>query len=196
MEVKLTPKVYADWVYNVAAGPSKVAVSPWMDKCLLASIGLPGEVGEVLEILKAYIFHGKGFQRDDLIAELGDVFWYFCLLSKSFEIHLDEILAASEADREDVTLVMESAWMDKALLGTIGLPTAVGPVLELIKKCAFHHKAFMREDLVKNLAVVMWNFNLISQSFNITLDEIMEANVDKLIRRRGHPDPRQTGEIS
>lgn len=50
----------------------------------LAALGLAGESGEVVDLVKKYLFHGKPLDRDKLILELGDVRWYL----ESFAIHL------------------------------------------------------------------------------------------------------------
>lgn len=42
----------------------------------LASLGLAGESGEVVDLVKKHLFHGKALDREKLILELGDVRWY------------------------------------------------------------------------------------------------------------------------
>lgn len=47
----------------------------------LGALGLAGEGGEAIDVVKKYLFHGKPLDRDKLIEELGDQLWYFqCLL--------------------------------------------------------------------------------------------------------------------
>ena len=48
---------------------------------LLGVVGLSGEAGEALEVVKKHIFHGKPLDREKLILELGDICWY---LEESF----------------------------------------------------------------------------------------------------------------
>lgn len=43
---------------------------------LHAVVGLAGEAGEVLDLLKKHCFTGKPLQRQDLVKELGDVEFY------------------------------------------------------------------------------------------------------------------------
>lgn len=45
-------------------------------RMLLGAIGLAGEVGEVLEMIKKHIFHGHPLDEQKLERELGDVSWY------------------------------------------------------------------------------------------------------------------------
>lgn len=54
--------------------------------------GLSGESGEVLDIVKKWIFHEKGLDRDHLKKELGDVMWYVAMICESAGFTLDEIM--------------------------------------------------------------------------------------------------------
>ncbi len=65
------------------------------ERVLLAAMGLAGETGEVVDLLKKTLFHGKELDRDELIKELGDVMWYFHLLLLSEGITMDEVLEAN-----------------------------------------------------------------------------------------------------
>jgi NTP pyrophosphatase (non-canonical NTP hydrolase) len=42
----------------------------------MLSMGLAGEVGEVIEPLKKHLFHGKPIDTAHLMSEAGDVLWY------------------------------------------------------------------------------------------------------------------------
>lgn len=42
----------------------------------LYALGLAGESGEVVDEIKKMLFHGKPFDRDRLLSEIGDVIWY------------------------------------------------------------------------------------------------------------------------
>jgi len=50
------------------------------DSKFLAALGLNGEAGEVSEIIKKHLLHGKDLDKDHLIDELGDVLWYYALM--------------------------------------------------------------------------------------------------------------------
>lgn len=55
-------------------------------------MGLAGESGEVIDYLKKVCFHGKGFDKENLILELGDLMWYFANLLKILDISFDDVL--------------------------------------------------------------------------------------------------------
>ena len=59
------------------------------------ALGLAGEVGEVLEIIKKDRRVGprrKEVNKDDLTKELGDVLWYLTRLAGSYDINLTDIM--------------------------------------------------------------------------------------------------------
>lgn len=55
-------------------------------------LGLAGESGEVLDMVKKWVFHEKDLDKDHLKKEIGDVMWYVAMLCESFGFDLDEIL--------------------------------------------------------------------------------------------------------
>lgn len=63
------------------------------DMLLNSVMGLSGESGEAIEILKKHLFHGKPLDRDHLIKELGDVAWYLAEAACALDIPLDEIFS-------------------------------------------------------------------------------------------------------
>ncbi len=63
----------------------------------LAALGLAGETGEVVDIIKKYLFHGKPFHRDQLILELGDVRWYLESFAWILGVSMEEIEEANIA---------------------------------------------------------------------------------------------------
>lgn len=55
-------------------------------------LGLAGEAGETLDMIKKWIFHEKDLDREHFKKELGDVMWYMAMICYSFGFDLDEIL--------------------------------------------------------------------------------------------------------
>lgn len=54
-------------------------------------IGLNGEAGEALDILKKYLFHGHPLDKEHLAKELGDVAWYLAISASGLGYSLEEI---------------------------------------------------------------------------------------------------------
>lgn len=61
----------------------------------LAALGLAGESGEVVDLIKKHVHHGKPLDRVQLVAELGDVLWYLAYLASIEDIDLAEVATAN-----------------------------------------------------------------------------------------------------
>jgi len=58
-------------------------------------MGLCAEAGEAIDIVKKWMAHGHGLDREHLIKELGDVAWYLAEAATALELPLEEILQAN-----------------------------------------------------------------------------------------------------
>ncbi len=56
-----------------------------------AAFGLVTESGELLDMLKKYLFYGKIFDRTNLIEELGDLTWYLGIMCDANGIDLQDV---------------------------------------------------------------------------------------------------------
>ncbi len=61
------------------------------DSMFLGGLGLAGESGEVADIIKKHLLHGKDLDREHLKEELGDVLWYLMHTCNVFNIPLAEV---------------------------------------------------------------------------------------------------------
>lgn len=61
----------------------------------IMSLGLGGEVGEVLEVLKKRIRDGR-FDKEELALELGDVLYYWSALCRAFDLRPSEIIGKNK----------------------------------------------------------------------------------------------------
>ena len=55
-------------------------------------MGLCGESGEVIDLVKKHVSHGHPLNREKLIDELGDVAWYLAECATVLDVSLEEIL--------------------------------------------------------------------------------------------------------
>jgi len=56
-------------------------------------LGLGGECGEVQDLLKKVVFHGRELDVDALEKELGDVLWYLAAVATCFGLDMGSIAA-------------------------------------------------------------------------------------------------------
>lgn len=63
------------------------------DKVLLSGVmGLCGEAGEAIDLVKKHIAQGHDLDKEHLINELGDVAWYIAITSYALGVSMDEVL--------------------------------------------------------------------------------------------------------
>jgi NTP pyrophosphatase (non-canonical NTP hydrolase) len=55
-------------------------------------MGLCGESGEVIDIVKKYLAQGHELDREALIKELGDVAWYLAETAYALNVELEDVL--------------------------------------------------------------------------------------------------------
>lgn len=59
-------------------------------KLLKNTLGLAGEVGELVELVKKSVYHGTPMARHALVEEIGDVLWYLSQFARVNGIGLEE----------------------------------------------------------------------------------------------------------
>ena len=65
------------------------------DMLINSVMGLCGESGEAIDIVKKWYAHGHELDRDHLKKELGDIAWYIAEAATALGLSLDEILEAN-----------------------------------------------------------------------------------------------------
>ena len=73
--------------------PAEKSAEVWdCGSVLNACLGLSGEVGELNDMVKKWVFHEKELDEVHLKKELGDVMWYVAMMCQSMGWELDEVL--------------------------------------------------------------------------------------------------------
>ena len=70
-------------------------LNPALDKkdvLINGVMGLCGESGEAIDIVKKHLAHGHELDRESLINELGDVAWYLAETATALDVSLEEVL--------------------------------------------------------------------------------------------------------
>ena len=66
------------------------------DEILINSVmGLCGDSGEAIDIVKKWFAHGHELDREHLKKELGDIAWYLAEAATALDLTLEEILTAN-----------------------------------------------------------------------------------------------------
>lgn len=61
------------------------------DKIINGCMGLAGEAGEVIDVLKKHMFQGHELDRAKMIDECSDVMWYLAEIATGLGVTLEEI---------------------------------------------------------------------------------------------------------
>ena len=71
-------------------------LTPALDKrdvLINGVMGLCGESGEAIDIVKKHLAQGHALDREGLIRELGDVAWYLAETATALDVDLEDVLA-------------------------------------------------------------------------------------------------------
>ena len=63
----------------------------WEKQVMVLTLGLAGEAGEVVELIKKGIGHGHEIDLAKLEKELGDQLWYLFNLAEEFDIDMNKV---------------------------------------------------------------------------------------------------------
>ncbi len=61
------------------------------DQLINSVMGLCGESGEAIDIVKKHLAHGHDLNRAHLIEELGDIAWYLAEAADALDIALEDV---------------------------------------------------------------------------------------------------------
>lgn len=67
------------------------------DVLINAVMGLCGESGEVIDIVKKHLAQGHELDKDHMAEELGDVAWYLAECATALDVDLETVLAGNIA---------------------------------------------------------------------------------------------------
>lgn len=65
------------------------------DRLANFGLGLAGEAGEVADIIKKHLYHGKPMDMPALKKELGDVLWYWSAIATVLGLFTEDIAATN-----------------------------------------------------------------------------------------------------
>lgn len=99
----MTGKEYVEKAMRTNDGKSSLRLSKSINRlfdthdievgdCIMACLGLSGEVGEFTDMMKKVIFHEAKFEEEHAKKELGDILWYIACMAHAFGWDLDEIM--------------------------------------------------------------------------------------------------------
>lgn len=134
------------------------------------ALGLVGETGEVVDLIKKHIGHSHPLDRAKLVKELGDVEWY-----------MEAIRQACKIDRQSniIGYVINSNNTEIDICREAGyLASATSSVVEYL--VSLHSSDYSLEEMLYS---VDCRLRAIYIRFAISREEALEANIKKLTER-------------
>lgn len=64
-----------------------------LDMLCLGALGLAGETGEVVDIIKKTVYQGHALYVGGVAEELGDVLWYVALICNAVGLSFEQVMA-------------------------------------------------------------------------------------------------------
>lgn len=99
----MTGKEYQELAMRTNDGESTYRLKTKIGECawsncdiggvVMACMGLSGEVGELTDMIKKWMFHHSDIDITHAKKELGDIMWYVACMAESFGWDLDDIMA-------------------------------------------------------------------------------------------------------
>lgn len=77
--------------YQALAMRTAPATMPLEAALNMGGLGLAGEAGEVVDILKKHLHHGHPLDAAKVSKELGDVLWYVALIADRCGLNLNDV---------------------------------------------------------------------------------------------------------
>ena len=150
-------------------------------KILHAIMGMNGESGECVDLLKKHMFQGHEFDEDHFLNELGDVCWYTMLFM--VELKINEEFVFEYIDR----LVHAKQWREKpsykGLDNVLDLNKDCGAVIDLYYNSIGNSAG---STMLGSLRSIFYNVNKAANVFDKTLEDIFDINCTKIKKR--YPD--------
>lgn len=184
-ETTLNVVTFEDYENFVTQLASKDSMKDFNAKLGTGGLGLAGEAGEIAQltfgVLEDYVPWSMEI-RDKYIKELGDVMWYTAFVARNvLEIGLKDLVEYPPAEilAGDPTSNLRGA--SGMLCGVTAL------IADTTKKLLFHGMPWddnVKQKMITSLAQVYWTASFFADNvLGCHLDEVIEANVEKLSAR-------------
>lgn len=163
-------------------------ILPFEESMGIYAMGLSGEAGEVVDILKKVVGHKHDLDKAKLTKEIGDVFWYMAVMGNrlGFPITSDPYINSDNLDSLYdqfkglvVDMIDMPAGPRKTILLCLRLSQSVGRISDYVE-------AYITCNTVGGgppLHTVLLYLTLIAHDQGVLLSEVAEVNYQKLLQR-------------
>lgn len=152
------------------------------------AMGLSGESGELIDLVKKFIFHGHHIETAKIKKEGGDVLWYASQLVKLLEIkfNTDDIFDSLNKQLPRMKKLSEKHTDNYLMICCLNLSKASGKISEIVDQLVFNGADPDVLRLKREMSTIFYNLFFIITIAGLTIEEVAEGNIEKLKKR--YPD--------
>lgn len=150
------------------------------------AMGLSGESGEVVDLLKKVVGHGHDLDKEKLIKELGDVMWYLAVLGRRFDFNVERPgwRTLDEINKNARQHEFEGSGNIKTIRLSLRLDAYAGRVSDAVDHRIAGFKNPEETLSIEDLLARCWCYvALIAHRYEISLSEVATRNYQKLLAR-------------
>ena len=146
-------------------------------KILHAVMGMNGEAGECIDLIKKTIFQGHPLEENHILSELGDVCWYTMLFITELDIDPKYIFEYTNTLREKDTNMSPQIEAIQHYLELNYYCGKCGDMYRLYSECT------PKMSILSTIREVIYCIERIADTFNKTIEDIFQINYDKIKKR-------------
>ena len=195
MKAEKNMDTYAQWTVDLWMGNGPLTEKDFT----VMSLGLGGEMAEVMEAIEAYSFNSP-IDKEWVTKEMGDVIYYWARLNEAFSLSSNIILekmwkekgiskpfpipvnTLSKAFRE-TSIQSNSGSLPDILRQTLKLGVKVGVVQEIMKK-RVRDDVFLEEKFTHAMGEVGVEWLCLCEALDLKPSSVLAANIKKVEDRK------------
>lgn len=145
------------------------------------AMGLAGEAGELIDLMKKFLFHKHKVEKLKIKKEAGDVLWYASQLARLLDIDFADAFDKLNKLTEEFDAVKDKE--EAIMVSCLTLSRAVGIISLYIDRSAFEKKLVKKSEVRSELLKILVNLFFLALTAGLTIEEVAEGNIEKLKAR-------------
>jgi NTP pyrophosphatase (non-canonical NTP hydrolase) len=157
--------------------------APALEALTVCALGIDGETGEVVDLIKKFFYHHRPFDREKLIEEAGDCIWYISWAAWALDTSLADLVKWAHVPNP-----LTYGLAEKELYTRIALK--LGPIagrISHLTTVALDYQvgglSGVSLTIQGLLAYLLTWLNELAGALNTTLEEMARRNITKLEKR-------------
>lgn len=143
-----------------------------------AALGITSDMGELIECLAEFVIEKQEINKVNLIEECGDIYWFCNLAASCVGLDFEGVHNAAKDWKDH---------MDDMDMNELILWLAIGAcrLADRIKAHVIYGKELDANGMMRELGAVLRTVEELAGRWDVTLPQVLEANIAKLTTRYG-----------